>query len=289
MNYRRLGRTNLHVSVIGFGTCQLRLVPERQAIDTLRRGFELGVNLVHTAPDYEGADDLIVQALKETPADVDVIVCNQGYGPIDQFERQFEETCAKFGKGRLDLFGITCVEDREAAGENVWSRGGQAEFLLRKKEEGRLGGIFCTTHKSPEYIRKLIETDVFDAMMIGYNMLGFHLLSESFPPIGDDPKRDTVNMTILRLRQSEGFEDLRRNRSEVFPLAASRDIGLMIMKPLAGGLLCTGKAFPPRAPLIPESTHVGAREALRFILQNREVACVIPGTASPEEAEENAR
>ena len=49
MNYRRLGRTNLKVSVVGFGTCQLRLVPDRQAIATLLRGFELGVNLVHQA------------------------------------------------------------------------------------------------------------------------------------------------------------------------------------------------------------------------------------------------
>jgi len=61
MEYRRLGRSNLHVSAVGFGTCQLRRVPEQQALDTLKRGFDLGVNLVHTAPDYEGADDLVAQ------------------------------------------------------------------------------------------------------------------------------------------------------------------------------------------------------------------------------------
>ena len=52
MEYRRLGRTELRVSAVGFGTGQLRLVPERQAIDTLLRGFALGVNIIHTAPDY---------------------------------------------------------------------------------------------------------------------------------------------------------------------------------------------------------------------------------------------
>jgi predicted aldo/keto reductase-like oxidoreductase len=286
MNYRRLGRTSIQVSVIGIGTCQLRLVSERQAIETLRRGFELGVNLVHTEPDYEGADDLIVQALKETPRDV--VVCSQSSGPMSQFERHFEDLCAKLGKPRVELFGIACIEDGEATGDNVWGTGGQVEFLLRKKEEGRLGGVFCSTHGSPEYIKRLIETNVFDALLIAYNMLGFHLLSESLPPLGSNPGHDTNVRKILRLRGEIGFESLARNKTEVFPLAQERDIGLMIMKPLAGGLLCEGKAFPPRVRLTPELPRVTATEALRFILRSPEVACVVPGTASPAEAEENA-
>jgi predicted aldo/keto reductase-like oxidoreductase len=278
MNYRRLGRTNLRVSVIGFGTCQLRLVPERIAVETLRRGFELGVNIVHTAPDYEGADDLVAKVVKKTARDV--IVCSQGYGSMDLFEYFFESTCTKFGKRSLELFGIACIEDREAMSENVWGPGGMIEFLLRKKREGRLGGIFCTTHGSPEYIKTLVETNVFDAVMIAYNILGFHLLSFSqFQPphagLNSFPQRTT-------------FERISRHRGEVFPLARQYDIGLMIMKPLAGGLLCAGKAFPPRAGVGPEPPQISAREALRFILASPEVSCVLPGTASPAEAEENA-
>lgn len=287
MNYRRLGRTNLHVSVVGFGTAQLRLVPERQAIETLLRGFELGVNLVHTAPDYEGADDLIARAIRESNRDV--IVCSQGYGPMGQFERFFEETCAKLGKHRLELFGIACIEEREWLGENVWGAGGMVEFLLRKKAEGRLGGIFCTTHRTPEGIRRLIETGVFDALMIPYNALGFHLMSECAPPLGDDPAKDPCDLTSLRKRSEEGFANLPRNQAEVFPLARQHGVGLMIMKPLAGGLVCDPKAFPPRAPLHPEVRRVSAGEALQLILRNPEVSSVVPGTASPAEAEENAR
>lgn len=268
MTYRRLGRTNLQVSAVGFGTCQLRLVPEGQAIRTLVRGFELGVNLVHTAPDYEGADDLVARAVKEAPGPV--LVCSQGYGPLPQFERQFESLCDKLGKARLELFGIACVEDREVLGENVWGPGGMVEFLLRKKADGRLGGIFCTTHGSPARLRKLIETDIFDALMVAYNPLGFHLLSWK-PPEGRE------------------LEDLRATREEVFPLAVRRDVGLMVMKPLAGGLLCAGKAFPPRGPHAGARAGLTAGEVLRSILTNSEVACVVPGTASPEEAEENAR
>src|SRR6187397_1214270 len=118
MEHRRLGRTEIEASVIGFGTNELRLIPERQAIETLLRGFQLGVNIVHTSPDYEGAEDLVAQAVAESGQAV--VVASQGYdvhgnteGPVDHFERLFEATCERLRTERLDLYGIAAVDDRE--------------------------------------------------------------------------------------------------------------------------------------------------------------------------------
>jgi len=268
MEYRRLGRSNLHVSAVGFGTCQLRRVPEQQALDTLKRGFDLGVNLVHTAPDYEGADDLVAQAVQESGRDV--MVLTQGYGDLAHFEWLFEAACRKFKKQRLEMFGIACIDDREYLGEPVWGTGGMIEFLQKKKEEGRLGAAFCTTHGTPEYIARLVTSDCFDAIMLSYNSLGFHLLS--YHP---DPSRP--------------YEDIPRNKTEIFPLAARHDVGLMIMKPLAGGLLCESKSFPPRAAFSTGPSKLSAGDVLRDLLRHPEVSCVVPGTSSVAEAEENAR
>jgi aryl-alcohol dehydrogenase-like predicted oxidoreductase len=115
--YNRVGKTDLRISVVGFGTCQLRLVGERQAMETLTRGFELAVNWVHTAPDYEGADDIVARAIAESGCDV--MAFSQGYGDMAHFAYLFESTCQKFNKNRLEMFGIACIEDREALGENV--------------------------------------------------------------------------------------------------------------------------------------------------------------------------
>jgi predicted aldo/keto reductase-like oxidoreductase len=273
MQYRRLGRTGLRVSAVGFGTCQLRMVTERQAVDTLVRGFELGVNVVHTAPDYEGAEELVARAVRESGRDV--IVLSQAYdvqynthGRVDHFERLFETTCETLGRERLELFGIACIDDREAYQENVWGTGGMIEFLQRKKAEGRLGGIYCTTHGGPEYVRRLIESDVFDALMVAYNPLGFHLLSFS-PPAG------------------RTFEDMAQTESALLPLAQERDVGIIVMKALAGGLLLPSRAFPPRRAL--GSAELRAGDVLRTVLADPRIACVMPGTASVEEADENAR
>ena len=268
MQYRRLGRSNLLASVVGFGTCQLRRVPEQQALDTLKRGFDLGVNLVHTAPDYEGADDLVALAVQESGRDV--LILSQGYGDLAHFEWLFESACRKFKKQRLEMFGIACIDDREYLGEPVWGPGGMIEFLQKKKEEGRLGATFCTTHGAPEYVARLVTSGCFDAIMLSYNSLGFHLLSYHPEP-------------------SRQYEDIARNKTQIFPLAARHDVGLMIMKPLAGGLLCESKSFPPRAAFSSTPLKLSAAEVLRDILRHPEVSCVVPGTSSVEEAEENAR
>lgn len=226
MQFRRLGKTGFHVSAVGFGTSQLRRVTRTAAIDTLLQGFDLGVNIVHTAPDYGGSEELVAQAIARTSKKIIVAsnaydVHHNGTGRVRHFEKLFEATCRKFKTDRLDLFGIASVDDREALGENVWGRRGMVEFIQRKKAQGRIGATFCTSHGSPDFSAKLIESGAFDAIMLSYTNLGFHLLT----------------MTPV--------ENVIRARTELFPLCRQRDVGLMIMLPLAGGLLCRSKAFDP--------------------------------------------
>lgn len=241
MNYRRLGRTNLDVSVIGFGTAQLRLVPEKQAVLALMRAFELGVNIVHTAPDYECAEKYIAQALASTP-DKKVYVCSQGWGTTKYFESLFERTCKNFSTDYLDLYGIASIYDMEKTGGNVWGNDGMVEFLLRKKEVGRVGHIFCTTHGPPEHTRKIIETDVFDALMIAYNDLGFYVYGHDRRTMWNFCSRPLP----CHIDTKFDPEDLIANKNFIFPLAERHDVGLIIMKPFAAGHLGRSKALPPR-------------------------------------------
>ncbi|QOV90590.1 aldo/keto reductase [Humisphaera borealis] len=274
MQFRPLGSSGIQVSCVGFGTAQLRRVPRTQAIDTLLAGFDRGVSIVHTAPDYEGADRLVAEAVLRSGRKI--IVASNGYdtsgnatGKVRHFERLFESTCRMLKTDRLELFGIASVEDREAGQENIWGKDGMVEFLQKMKATGRLGAIFCTTHGKPEFARRLIESGAFDAIMLSYNVLGFHSLTLN-PPA------------------SWHFEDIRRTREELFPLCKAKGMGLMIMLPLAAGMLTPSKAFPPPDGSAAVPPGVAAGEALRAILENPEVSCVLPGTASVEEAIENA-
>jgi predicted aldo/keto reductase-like oxidoreductase len=129
VEYRRLGRTDLQVSVIGLGTNQLRRVPERQAVETCERAFALGVNIVNAEPEYEGAFGVIRKALDESTPARPVHLSVQTGGTRDEFERALDSTCEAFNRDSIDLFGITAISDQEAFGANVWGPGGLVEFL----------------------------------------------------------------------------------------------------------------------------------------------------------------
>ena len=271
METRPVGRTGLRFSVVGFGTAQLQMVPKRQAIDTLMRGIELGVNWIHTAPDYGAIEPWIAEAIERSGREVMVLSAAPGQrqhlGPF------FEQTCHAFKSPRLALYGLAGIDDLEWCGENVWGPGGMIEYLQARKAEGRLGGIYCSTHGDADYVARLIESGAFDAIMLAWNPLGFHMQSQA-------GARAAIGRT---------YEHLGEYRERIFPLAAARGVGLLVMKPFAGGLLCRGKAFPPHDWYGPPGDPVAPADVLRVILEEPGVCAVVPGAASVEEADENAR
>ena len=270
MQYRRIGRTDIELSVVGLGTAQLQLLPRRQAVEALKRGFATGVNWVHSAPDYGEVEPWIAQAIQESGRRVHVLV--QGPGPLSLLEPYFAHTERTFGQPRLAMYGLGCIDDLVRVGENVWGPGGMIEFLQRMKHEGRLGALFCTTHGTAEYVTQLVRSGVFDAIMVAYNPIGFHLLTYN-PPIEEGRK----------------FEHIPAFRTELFPVAAEQGVSILVMKALGGGLLVRGRAFPPHEWLAAPAAPLAADDLIKYVLDEPAVTAVVVGFASAEEAGENAR
>ena len=244
------------------------MLPERQAIGAMRRAFEMGINWVHTAPDYGGVEHWIARAIRESGEDV--TVATQCPAHVTLLEPFFENTRTIFRRDTLDLYGVNCIEDIEYIGENVWGPGGTIDLLQRKKREGQVRALFCTTHGPIDYMERLVTCGVFDAVMVAYNPLEFHLLTYYAAKIG------------------RRFESLRDIRERLFPLAAAHGVSVIVMKPLAAGLLTRGLAFPPAA-WPGDRQSLDPADLLRYALAHPGVCAVVPGIASIEEAEQDAR
>lgn len=269
MQYRRVGRTDLHLSTIGFGTAQFPMLPPHQAIASLQRGFELGVNWVHVSHEYGDAESLVARAVRKSGKDIAVLA--QASGDVDHFAACFERTCEVLGRRRLDMFGINCINDCEYLQQDVWGPRGMAAYLARLKREGRIRATFCTTHGQPDDIERVVRSGCFDAVMMAYNPAGFHLFTYYPESLG------------------RTFEDISQHRPRVFPVALEHGVSVLVMKALAGGLLCKSKALPPHEWLAPEDQPLCATDLLKHALDHPAVCAVVVGTGSVEEAEENAR
>lgn len=64
MEYRRLGKTELRVSAIGYGGIKLPNISDEEAHLCLNRALDLGINFVDTHRGYGDSETKIGKALK---------------------------------------------------------------------------------------------------------------------------------------------------------------------------------------------------------------------------------
>jgi predicted aldo/keto reductase-like oxidoreductase len=203
MEYRRLGRTNLDVSIIGLGTEHYER--SRETMDAiLGTAAEAGVNYadaVYTSPDIDaGYWDNFGPALQPY-RDKFVLVAH--WGPSDRFEpeeagRHFEQVLELLG-GYAEIAMLTVVDSEE-----TWNEWGQRSLKLLRplQEQGRIGHIGLSGH-NVTVATTTVNSGLIDVVMVPLNLL----------------PHDEAAVNSL------------------FQACAAQDVGLVAMKPYHGGAL----------------------------------------------------
>jgi aryl-alcohol dehydrogenase-like predicted oxidoreductase len=127
--------------------------------------------------------------------------------------------------------------------------------LERLKAEGKIGRIGITHYLPSTYpeMMAIMRAGRIDAVQVPYN-----------------PLERTCEQAVL-------------------PLAEELGIGVIVMEPLGSGRLVAGlKGRPDPAPLREYGVHTWAQALLAWVLADRRVSVVIPGTSRPERVAENA-
>lgn len=125
MQTRRLGRTDMDVSVLSFGASSLgsvfREVTDPQATDTVARVLDLGINFIDVSPFYglTLAETRLGRALQGVPRDRYYLATKCGrYGQTvadcdfsaDRVTRSIDESLARLGTDYLDLIQVHDME-----------------------------------------------------------------------------------------------------------------------------------------------------------------------------------
>lgn len=203
MEYRRLGRTNLEVSVIGLGGIALSKVSPAAARDMIDRSLDAGMNFFDTARGYVQGEENLAQALRGRRSQV-LIMSRSLHCSGSRLARDLEGSLAALKSDYVDVYGIHNVQlDRDL--ERILAPGGALEALQRAKKAGKIRSIAISSHVT-DILSKAMRTNYFDVVGFPLNVLD------------------------------------RRGIYHVFPLARELDLGIVTVKPFGMGLFDFGPA-----------------------------------------------
>jgi len=298
MHYRRLGRTGMMVSEIGFGGLPIGgvrwgSVEDEVSLAALQRAFDLGINFFDTADVYGRghSEELIGQAFAArrpnvviaTKAGMDFYAGDEArpnFAP-DYIRAALERSLRRLRTDYVDILQLHDPPPKLAEDDTVWEtladlkREGKARFFgISARTAGEAAAYLKAAHAAGDHSRRFGDT-----LQVAFNLL-----------------------------------DQEAAAKGVFVEAFRQDWGIIARVPLASGML-TGKYagdhyFPPadfrsawpRERLREIAARVDALRflvrppvesmtlaALAFVLSQEAVATVVTGARTAEQVEENAR
>jgi predicted aldo/keto reductase-like oxidoreductase len=270
MRYRKLGKTNMETSILGFGAMRLPMVgnpgglagfdpkipiDEAQAGKMVQYALDKGVNYFDTAYGYHGGKSETFIGKVLHPVRNKVLIATKlpvwNIQKTEDFERIFEE---QLGKLQTDYLDVYLVHGLNNAHWEKMKQLGVLEFIGKLKADGRIRAAGFSFHDEIKVFRRIIDAYDWDVTMIQYN--------------------------YYDQDYQAGREGLR--------YAAGRGIGVVVMEPLRGGKLVS--KIPDEAQKIWDGAAVRRTPAewgMRWAWNHPEAAVVLTGSSSLEQIKEN--
>jgi len=203
MEKRRLGKTNLMVSVVGLGGIPLQKLNQDESTKIIKRSIELGINFIDTARGYTISEELIGNALGSLKMRDRVYLASKSMvRDYEGMKKEVEISLSNLKTNHIELYQIHLIKKKEQY-EKIMSDDGAYRALLEAKIAGKIGFIGITGHDA-KLIEEYIDPKLFDTVQFPYN------------PI-----------------EGQG--------EALFEKANKNDMGTIVMKPIAGGAFEEGE------------------------------------------------
>ncbi|MBD3183609.1 aldo/keto reductase [Candidatus Poribacteria bacterium] len=245
MQKRIFGKTGLEVSIIGFGAIKLPGISKDEAVKIINRALDLGINYIDTARNYRDSEEKVGEVLKDRRNEC-YVATKSTARDASGLTKDLETSLRNLQTDKIDVYQLHTVSDGDTY-KKVMAQGGALEAAKKAKAQGKVDHIGITIHRDLDTMRAAIKSNEFETLMVAYSPL-----------------------------DQEGVEE------EIIPMAKEKNMGVVIMKPLSGGLLCLPE--PEREKLGKDPIVVGS---LRYVVSNPNVTLAIPGMQRMREVEEN--
>lgn len=268
MHYRRLGKTELMVSEIGFGGEWL----ERMELNDCKAIFkvceEQGINILDCWMSEPNVRSAIGECIKDTRAKWYI----QGHigstwqdgqyvrtREIPKVKEAFEDLLERLQTDYIDLGMIHYVDSEEEWDEIV--SGPFMDYVHELKKKGIIKHIGLSSH-NPQVAKKAVLSGQIEMMLFSVNP-AFDLM----PP--------TENIDDYFAEQYDtSLAGIAPERVELYQLCEQQDVGITVMKGYAGGRLFSEKSSPFGVALTPV-------QCIHYVLTRPAVASIMAGFSEP--------
>ncbi len=251
-------KTGDMISPLGFGAMRLPLkngkIDREKAQKLIYHAIDHGVNLIDTAYLYGDSETFLGEILKGEYANK-VIISSKlpaiNVRKYEDMEEILEEQLNRLQRDCIDYYLVHAVDLKAM---NRLFKKDLIKFLEKARSEGKIKHVGFSYHGPKEEFPSLIDAYDWDVVMVQYNYFD-----------------ENVQASV------EGIE-----------YAASKGMGIFIMEPLKGGILA-GK-MPDEAEEIFKKANPNksnAQWAMEWVLNNRNVTCVLSGMNSLDQLDEN--
>jgi aryl-alcohol dehydrogenase-like predicted oxidoreductase len=192
MDYVTLGRTGLHVSVMGLGggghsrLGQQTGGSEEQSVAIVRRALNLGINFFDTAEAY-GTESLIGSALGEKTRDEVTLSTKKSMTLEDrlitpeELVQGLEASLSRLGTDRVEIYHLHGVR----ADHYNYARETLVPTLFKLREQGKIRFLGITEAFAPDpthqMMARAVLDDCWDVVMVGFNILNQSARDRIFP------------------------------------------------------------------------------------------------------------
>jgi uncharacterized protein len=273
MLYRKLGKTNLNVSILGFGCMRLpiqngsgsgadifdpnKAINEEEAKKMIQYAIDHGVNYFDTAYPYHSgkSEPLLGKAVKGFRDKVMIATKLPAWLVKEKkdFEKFLDKQLKRLETNYLDVYLL------HGLNRQVWQSMLQLkvfEFLNQIQADGRVRHVGFSFHDDVKIFKEIVDSYDWELCQMQYNF----------------------------------FDENYQAGKEGLTYAASKELGVVVMEPLRGGKLAD--RIPGEIQAIWESAEKKRRPAewaLRWVWNHPEVSTALSGVSTMGQIMENVR
>lgn len=260
MQKRLIIKTGDEIFPLGYGAMRLPLkngkIDRKKAKELIYHAIDNGVNFIDTAYLYGDSETFLGEILTGEYKDkvkLSTKLPTINVRKYEDMEKLLDEQLTRLQRDSIDYYFIHAVDLKAV---NRLLKKDLIKFFNKAKSEGKIKHVGFSYHGPKEEFPILVDGYDWDMVMVQYNYFD-----------------ENVQASM------EGIE-----------YAASKGLGVFVMEPLKGGILA-GK-MPKEAEEIFKKANPkksNAEWAMQWILNNRNVTCVLSGMNSMDQLNENLK